>query len=217
MLARAFRMQIIQKEGKNIFKTIFIIIFSILSLVSNSNADAGLEVKTQARAAEIKEASIVENTAAKSTESDDFCMADSFKGVINWFAEKLEFIDEQYLRNSDHDEIKEPLIEPLIETSVIKESSAIKESNDSIQPLDLTIPDEEHGGMMEMGSDTALQLPDLFADPKDQPFTKEKPGASFGGRILMDDAEIDGMQEYRFEDVRDAVRGAEVSLEFKTN
>ena len=46
---------------------------------------------------------------------------------------------------------------------------------------------------------------------------KEETGASFGGRILMDDAELEGMQEYRLNTVRDAIRGAEFSLEFKTN
>jgi hypothetical protein len=33
----------------------------------------------------------------------------------------------------------------------------------------------------------------------------------------MDDAELEGMEEYRLKDMTDAVRGAEVSLEFKTN
>jgi len=33
----------------------------------------------------------------------------------------------------------------------------------------------------------------------------------------MDEEELEGMEEYRLKDVREAVRGAEVSLEFKTN
>lgn len=171
-----------------------------------SYSNATIEVAPD-KQVKINEQVIVEEATLEKTKSGGFCMAESFDVVINWFAEKIEFIDEKYLRNSDRDEIAEPFIEP----------SLVKDSGVSKQPLDLTIPDIEHQETMEMGNGIALQLPDLFADPKNQPYMKEKPGASFGGRILMDDEEIEGMQEYRFEDVRNAVRGAEVSLEFKTN
>ncbi len=183
------------------------IIFSFLSVACYSYDAIELEAEKQVQVADVNESLIVENVVPDSTESDGFCMAESFKGVINWFAEKLEFIDEEYLRNSDRDEMAEPSIEP----------SLIKESGVSKQPLDLTIPDIEHEGTMEIGNGIALQLPDLFADPKNQPYMKEKPSASFGGRILIDDEQFEGMEEYHFDDVRNAVRGAEVSLEFKTN
>lgn len=183
------------------------IIFSFLSVACYSYDAIELEAETQAQVTDINESLIVDKVDPESTESDEFCMSESFKGVINWFAEKLEFIDEKYLRNSESDEIAEPFIEP----SLIKESGVPK------QPLDLTIPDIAHEGTMEIGNGLALQLPDLFADPKNQPYMKEKPGASFGGRILMDDEQLEGMEEYRFDNVRNAVRGAEVSLEFKTN
>lgn len=176
-------------------------------MVCYSYEPIGLETGEQVQVTDINEPLIAENVAPENAESDGFCVAESFAGVINWFAEKIEFIDEKYLRDSGRDEIAEPSIE----SSLVKESSMTK------QPLDLTIPDVVHEGSMEMGNGIALQLPDLFADPINQPYMKEKPGASFGGRILMDDEEIEGMQEYRFEDVRNAVRGAEVSLEFKTN
>ena len=70
---------------------------------------------------------------------------------------------------------------------------------------------------MEISNGIESQLPDLFANQTGRAYVKEKPSASFGGRILMDDEELEGMEEYRLKDMKDAVRGAEVSLEFKTN
>jgi hypothetical protein len=57
----------------------------------------------------------------------------------------------------------------------------------------------------------------MFSEQINKPSVKEESGASFGGRLLMDEAELEGMQEYRFNDVKDAIRGAELSLEYKTN
>ena len=70
---------------------------------------------------------------------------------------------------------------------------------------------------MELNDAQPLNFPDMFSEHTKKAFTEKESTTSFGGRILMDEEELEGMEEYRLKDVREAVRGAEVSLEFKTN
>lgn len=168
------------------------------------------DVEKQVHVTEISEQLIVDSVTIKNAKSDEYCVAEeAFNGLLSWFAEKIEFIDEKYLSSSDGDEIADPM----------SEYGLVEEETFPNKPLDLTIPDVEHEGSMglDLGNGIVHQFPDLFADQVDLSYVKEKPSASFGGRILMDDEELEGMDEYRLKDMRNAVRGAEVSLEFKTN
>jgi hypothetical protein len=194
-------------EDKKIFNTILIIIFSFSSMVCYSDSVIALETEEQVQAATDNEQLLVENVTIEKAKSEEFCVAESFNGLISWFAEKFEFIDEKYLHNSDDKEVAEH-----VEDYDLTEEKVLRN-----KPLDLTIPDVEHEGVMEISNGIESQLPDLFADQTGRAYVKEKPSASFGGRILMDDEELEGMEEYRLKDMKDAVRGAEVSLEFKTN
>jgi hypothetical protein len=210
MLKGPLYMQIIKIEGKKIFNTILIIIFSFLSVVCYSDDAIVEDVEKQVHVTEIDEQLIVDSVTIENAKSDEYCVAEeAFNGLLSWFADKIEFIDEKYLSSSDGDKIAEPM----------SEHDLVKEEALSSKPLDLTIPDVEHeGGMaIDIGNSIEHQFPDLFAGQADESYVKEKPNASFGGRILMDDEELEGMDEYRLKDMRNAVRGAEVSLEFKTN
>ena len=86
-----------------------------------------------------------------------------------------------------------------------------------IKPLNLSLPEVEYDGSMALDKGQTTNFPNMFSGDVEPALIKEETGASFGGRILMDDAELEGMQEYRLNTVRDAIRGAEFSLEFKTN
>jgi hypothetical protein len=70
---------------------------------------------------------------------------------------------------------------------------------------------------MALDEGSNINFPDMFSEQINKPSVKEESGASFGGRLLMDEAELEGMQEYRINNVKDAIRGAELSLEYKTN
>ena len=149
-----------------------------------------------------------EEASVEQSNSDEFCVAETFNGLISWFADKFEFIEEKYLNDSDNEAVSESLQD----YDLVEDEPKIEPS----KPLDLSITDVAHDGTMKMDNSIKTTLPNLFAE-QEKPYVKEKPSASFGGRILMDDAELEEMQEYRLKDVSGAVRGAEVSLEFKTN
>lgn len=198
-------------EGKRISNSILIIIFSFLSMVSYADDAIKLEAEEKIHVADINKQRVVKNDTNDNDLSSEFCVAETFNDVVSWFVEKLEALDEKYLKKSDSKKIAEPKSEPVAGYGRVEEVVLPN------QPLNLTLPDEVHQGSMDVGQGAVRHLPDLFADHADQPYVKEKPSASFGGRILMDDAELDGMEEYRLKDMTNAVRGAEVSLEFKTN
>lgn len=140
----------------------------------------------------------------------------TFDRLVNWVSERLEDFEKKYLKRTDDG----PVVESFKNSDLAKEPEKTEPKAElevvPRKPLNLTIPDVAIEGTMVMDNGTSLTLPNLFAE-QEKPFVKEKPSASFGGRILMDDAELEGMQEYRLKDVGDAVLGAEVSLEFKTN
>jgi len=170
-----------------------------------------LEAEEKIHVADINKEQVVKNDPVGEDTSGEFCVAETFNDVVSWLVEKLEALDEKYLKKSGGEKIAEPKSEPSARYGRVEEVILPN------QPLNLTLPDEAHQGSMEIGQGEVRQLPDLFSDQENQPYVKEKPSASFGGRILMDDAELDGMEEYRLKDMTNAVRGAEVSLEFKTN
>jgi hypothetical protein len=188
----------IKIAGKRISNPILIILFSLLSVVCYADA-IDLEHK---------------KPVTKNETSGQFCVAETFNDVLSWFTQKLETLDEKYLKKSDPEQVASPEVTP---ADSYNGNGSDAKSVLLIKPLNLTIPDEEQQGIIKMDKNMIGQLPDLFSGQNNQPYVKEKPSASFGGRILMDDAELEGMEEYRLKDMTDAVRGAEVSLEFKTN
>lgn len=194
-------------EGTKIFNTVLIIIFSLMSVVCYSDDAIASETEKQVQVADANEQLKIDSVTTEEPDSDEFCVAESFNGLISWFAEKFEFLEEEYLSDSED----EKSADSFPEHELAEEESVVPSG-----PLDLTIPEVEHEGTMEIEDGIKTQLPDMFVEQK-KPYVKEKPSASFGGRILMDDAELEGMEEYRLRDMSDAVRGAEVSLEFKTN
>jgi hypothetical protein len=130
---------------------------------------------------------------------------DVFSNFSNWLGKELKHIDKAYF-NSDSE-----AIEGQIPVSVI----VIEEELSA--PLDLTIPEMNYEGSMSLDEGQPLNFPDMFSAPAKKPYVKEQPSASFSGGLLMDDEQLEGMEEYRLRNVKDAVRGAEVSLEFKIN
>lgn len=132
-------------------------------------------------------------------------LTEAFNGFVSWVRKELTYIDKIYF-NPDSDVVENPAAVSVI---VIEAGPTA--------PLDLTIPDIEYEDTIVLDEGQPLTLPDMFSDQAKKPYVKEKPSASFSGGLLMDDEELESMEEYRLRDVKDAVRGAEVSLEFKTN
>lgn len=154
----------------------------------------------------------IEKANSEKSESDEFCVAETFNDLMGWFVDKFEFIEEKYLNNHDSQIVTETVQDYDLVEDKIEDVPTVEPS----KPLDLSIPDVALDGSMKFEDGNTKTLPNLFSE-QEKPYVKEKPSASFGGRILMDDEELEDMQEYRLRDVRGAVRGAEVSLEFKTN
>lgn len=142
------------------------------------------------------------------------CAVEKFKYFVDWVGKGFKHIDDEYFTPTPF--TSKP--NTADETSVLEGSEAdIVFEKKLIKPLNLSIPEIEHEGTMALDQGNKINFPDMFSEQVTKPFVKEESGASFGGRLLMDDAEIEGMQEYRFNEVKDAIRGAELSLEFKTN
>lgn len=83
--------------------------------------------------------------------------------------------------------------------------------------LDLTLPQfvDEVMDMKIFKYEYKSILPDLFRPVKVE---EEESRTSFGGRVLMDE-EFDDIEldQYRLQDIRGAIEGAEITLEVKTN
>lgn len=142
------------------------------------------------------------------------CVVEKFKYFVDWVEKGFKRIDEEYFTSNPFTSKSNTADE----ASVIKASEAeVVFEEKLIKPLNLSIPEMEYGGTMAVDEGTKINFPDMFSEQITKPSIKEESGASFGGRLLMDDAEIESMQEYRFNEVKDAIRGAELSLEFKTN
>jgi hypothetical protein len=168
----------------------------IFSYSADVIADATTTVPANKAAQQVEavpaEAPLSDKTSAN---TDEFCVIEAFSYVVNWVENAIKRIDNEHFSSKQNDAIEE-------EPKVV---------------LDLTIPDIKYGGTMGVDKGQKLNFPDLFSTQAKKPYSKEAPSSSFGGRLLMDDAELESMEEYRLNDVREAVRGAEVSLEFKTN
>jgi hypothetical protein len=145
------------------------------------------------------------------SDSDDYIVVKAFNDFLHWVEEEVKYIDEKYFHPSEKETTEQ--------TAPI---SVIVIEEDATPALNLTIPDMEDDEMMdysnmELNDTQLLNFPDMFSEHTKEAFTEKESTTSFGGRILMDEEELEGMEEYRLKDVREAVRGAEVSLEFKTN
>ncbi|MBL4798207.1 MAG: hypothetical protein JKY50_12385 [Oleispira sp.] len=149
--------------------------------------------------------SLLSYSAEPEENSDESYIVETFNYFVSWMEKELKYINDKYLSPE----------------SVVTEEpapvSVIVIEGEPSTPLDLTIPAIDHEGSMALDEGQPLNFPDLFSEPAKKRYIKEQPSASFGGSLLMDNEELDGMEEYRLKDVKDAVRGAEVSLEFKTN
>lgn len=170
------------------------------------------EVVIKEQVAGMSEPLNVEKASIKKPKNDEFCVAETFNDLMSWFADKFEFIEEKYLNDAGGQVATESVQDYDLVEDKVEDELKIEPK----KPLDLSIPDVAHEGTMKMESGLKATLPNLFVE-QEKPYVKEKPSASFGGRILLDDDELEDMQEYRLRDVSGAVRGAEVSLEFKTN
>lgn len=158
--------------------------------------------------AQQEETSDVSESEKESTDTDEFCVIEAFSYVVDWVEKAIKRIDNEHFHPQPTDIIEETVTVPApIETA--KEEPKVV--------LDLTIPDVNYAGTMGIDKGQKLNFPDLFSEQAKKPYSKEAPSSSFGGRLLMDDAQLESMEEYRIDTVREAVRGAEVSLEFKTN
>lgn len=81
--------------------------------------------------------------------------------------------------------------------------------------VDLTLPVIEAGSKnldIDVLESDRSSLPDFFKEPAVESASKP----SFGARVIMDEA-FEQMEEYRFNEVRDSIEGAEFTLELKTN
>jgi hypothetical protein len=132
----------------------------------------------------------------KTDNADDFCVVASFSYLVDWVAKAIKRIENDHFAPGSSPD------------TVVEEPKIV---------LDLSMPEIKHEGTMAIDKGQKINFPDLFSAQAKKPYSKEAPSSSFGGRILMDDAELESMEQYRLNDVREAVRGAEVSLEFKTN
>ncbi len=145
------------------------------------------------------------------TDSDDYIVVKAFNDFLQWVEEEVKYIGEKYFHPSEKETTEQ--------TAPI---SVIVIEEESTPMLNLSIPDMEDEDMMDYGSmelneTQLLNFPDMFSEHTQKAFTEKESTTSFGGRILMDEEQLEGMEEYRLKDVKEAVRGAEVSLEFKTN
>lgn len=157
------------------------------------------------------ESSESENNSAN---TDEFCMVEAFSYFVDWVEKAIKRIEGESLPVEATDAIEKTVLTPA--PAPASEPAAEIEEGAKVV-LDLTIPEFKYEGTMGIDKGQKLNFPDLFSAKAKKPYSKESPSSSFGGRLLMDDAELESMEEYRLNDVREAVRGAEVSLEFKTN
>jgi hypothetical protein len=138
---------------------------------------------------------------------DEFCVVETFSYFVDWVAKAIKRIENEHPESSNTPK-KALLATDPSSDAIIEEPKVV---------LDLTMPKIKHEGTMEIDKGQKINFPDLFSVQAKKPYSKEAPSRSFGGRILMDDAELESLEQYRLNNVREAVRGAEVSLEFKTN
>jgi hypothetical protein len=145
----------------------------------------------------------------KTDNTDEFCVVETFNYFVDWVAKAIKRIENENLAPESSNIPQKVVLVPVTRSDAIIEEPKVV--------LDLTMPEIKHEGTMAIDKGQKINFPDLFSAQAKKPYSKEAPSSSFGGRILMDDAELESMEQYRINNVREAVRGAEVSLEFKTN
>jgi hypothetical protein len=143
----------------------------------------------------------------KTDSRDEFCVVETFSYFVDWVAKAIKGIENENPESSNT--AKKAVLAPVPSPEAVIEEPKIV--------LDLTMPEIQHEGTMEIDKGQKINFPDLFSAHAKKPYSKEAPSSSFGGRILMDDTALESMEQYRLNNVREVVRGAEVSLEFKTN
>lgn len=98
---------------------------------------------------------------------------------------------------------------------VSKYENDVKINNKKV--LDLSLPK----GLFEddfefvLKDNSGVKMIDLFSAPLNN-MQHDSSNTSFGGRLLMDE-HFQQLEEYRLNDVRDSIEGAELTLEVKTN
>jgi hypothetical protein len=140
---------------------------------------------------------------------DEFGVVAMFSYFVDWVTKAIKRNENEYFADAFSDTPKKAELAPDPRPDVVIEEPNVV--------LDLSMPDIKHEGTMAIDKGQNINFPDLFSVPAKKPYSKEAPSSSFGGRILMDDAELGSMEHYRLNDLRQAVRGAEVSLEVKTH
>jgi hypothetical protein len=182
-----------------------ILLLSLIPVMSYS-ADA---ISPERAKISAQQAENPQKSALKIDNMDEFCVVETFSYFVDWVAKAITRIENEHIALESSNTPKKAVLVPVSSPDVIIEESKIF--------LDLTMPEIKHDGTMAIDKGQKMNFPDLFSTQDKKPYSKETPSRSFGGRILMDDAELESMEQYRLNNVREAVRGAEVSLEFKTN
>jgi hypothetical protein len=195
------------KARSSLLRLSIILLLSLIPMISYS-----ADVMPSERAN--KAVQQVENSqrdALKSDEKTDnvdgFCVVATFSYLVDWVARAIRRIENEHPKSINTP--KKALFTPEPSPETIMEEPKVT--------LDLTMPKIKHEGTMAIDKGQEMNFPDMFSAQAKKPYSKEAPSSSFGGRILMDDAELESLEQYRLNNVGAAVRGAEVSLEFKTN
>lgn len=151
-------------------------------------------------------------TIANDSEDMRFSDIDSFGDFLEWMEEELEQMKRGYQKEAETEADSDfELIIPELTPAPSKDAPGLD------GPLDLTLPETafDDDADFKLNDPKSINMPDLFSnsDIKD----KETPSTtSFGGRLLMDEG-FEELEQYRFQDIKNSIRGAELTFEVKTN
>jgi hypothetical protein len=130
---------------------------------------------------------------------------------IDSFTDFLEWVEDEFEQFKGRDKPEESKDLPSKVVSPENSPTAIKEA----PALDLTLPEEIVGdeSNYQLKEHQSLSMPDLFSKTvKDE----DASTTSFGGRLLMDEG-FDELEQYRLQDIKNSIQGAELTFEVKTN
>ena len=138
-----------------------------------------------------------------------FSEIDSFTDFLEWVEDEFE----QFKGHKPEDikDLPSKIVSPENSPATIKEAPADR------QLLDLSLPEEAIGdeGSYRFKEHQSLNMPDLFSKTvKDD--DQDTSTTSFGGRLLMDEG-FDELEQYRLQDIKNSIQGAELTFEVKTN
>lgn len=147
-------------------------------------------------------------TKIESDEELEFSDIDSFGDFLEWVKTEFEDMKGRHLDKEPNTE--GGLILPEVSAPLIKNAP-----NDG--PLDLSLPHDtfDEDADFSLKSDRSLNMPDLFSKTPISVKEKEET-TSFGGRLLMDE-NFEELDQYRIQDIRNSIQGAELTFEVKTN